>query len=110
MCPTSTPEWCRTSHNGIEPSSLTYAFVKSITYARKRVKADSFKHATGRLGLMFVTLMSKTMIQHMKNSVFCRCLRNVYKSSMVRTRLVAFESELVDVYVSSWCVSIIGGE
>lgn len=72
------------------------------------MKADSFKHMTGRLGLMFVTAMSKAMIQHMKNSIFCRCLRIVYKSSVVSTRLVfELELDLVDVDVSC-CMCFVG--
>ena len=69
----------------------------------ERVKADSFKHMTGRLGLMLVTALSKAMIQHMKNSVFCRCLRSVYRSSVVSTSLVVFELGLIAMDVDVSC-------
>ena len=95
-CCANTPKWWNTNHIGIEPFSLTNAFVKSTAYAKMRVKTDTFSQTTGSSMLMFVPIIIKAMSQYTKNSIFCRFLRMVYKSYSLSKRL-ALDCKLVVV-------------
>ena len=114
-CCANTPKWCNTNHIGIEPFSLTYAFVKSTAYAKMRVKTDTFSQRTGSSMLMFVPIIIKAISQYTKNSIFCRFLRTVYKSYFLSSRpaldciLVVLEGEstLICFDGSEDCVSIL---
>lgn len=114
VCCASTPEWCRISHIGIEPSNFSYAFEKSRIYAKKRVTADSLKHATAKVkaGLVFVVAMRKAMNQQVKNSTFWSCLRIAYKLHVVKRLLVFGDTgfAVLNIKVSCWFFCFDGEE